>query len=392
MYKFLTEDDGGGDNSVVVKRADGGGGGGGDGGGDNSTKTATREIDGHASNNNSSKLLLLFDENEDNVKSALDEIGHKLMREQIDQYVDLVVAQLTGMFDPGAASPQTPKDRYPVLKILDRIRLIMQKTCSPVKAEFFELALNSFLKVQLESFHVKEPYISHAVFVRIEYALKNCLAAAKAHVFGQDTNSTSTCDAGGRNDKTSKMLDVHGDGKEIVKLPETPPYAVGVLDSGAIREPLIETVWKMLINAHSYCYPYFKAYFNDHHALTVTLLPLFNNAIQDLWLKEGGYDVDHHRLYGGMLGDVKRVLEDVDNCVSASRQISQYPWYMSRPMRDSGNKWKRKRRRRRDAVDTGLTTRSKYFAPSPVWINDGHTLCLFDPDDPVAFLGKPICT
>lgn len=39
----------------------------------------------------------------------------------------------------------------------------------------------------------------------------------------------------------------------------------------------------MLINAHSYCYPYFKAYFNDHHALTVTLLPLFNNAIQDLW-------------------------------------------------------------------------------------------------------------
>lgn len=35
------------------------------------------------------------------------------------------------------------------------------------------------------------------------------------------------------------MLDVHGDGKEIVKLPETPPYAVGVLDSGAIREPLI---------------------------------------------------------------------------------------------------------------------------------------------------------
>lgn len=193
----------------------------------------------------------------------------------------------------------------------------------------------------------------------------------------------------------------------------------------------------MLINAHSYCYPYFKAYFNDHHALTVTLLPLFNNAIQDLWwdlsiiwensgnfrdsdtlfrLKEGGYDVDHHRLYGGMLGDVKRVLEDVDkylipiiicsihilislhnfvqifSCVSASRQISQYPWYMSRPMRDSGNKWKRKRRRRRDAVDTGLTTRSKYFAPSPVWINDGHTLCLFDPDDPVAFLGKPICT
>lgn len=42
-----------------------------------------------------------------------------------------------------------------------------------------------------------------------------------------------------QNDKTSKMLDVHGDGKEIVKLPETPPYAVGVLDSGAIREPLI---------------------------------------------------------------------------------------------------------------------------------------------------------
>jgi hypothetical protein len=206
---------------------------------------------------------------------------------------------------------------------------------------------------------------------------------------------------------TTTELDIHGDGREIIHLNDTPPYASGLLPTGT-REPLVETVWKMLVNAHSYCYPYFKAYFNDHHTLTVALLPLFNNQIQDIWLKDGGYDTKNGRLYGGLLGDTEKVVRDVDNCVAASRHISQYPWYMSRPIRDSNNKWRK--RKRRDAegnpqqqqqpltseqiggIGSGSPFDPDNLAPTPIFIDSGKKLCLFDPDDPVAFLGKPICT
>jgi hypothetical protein len=69
--------------------------------------------------------------------------------------------------------------------------IFLQKTCSQVKPEFFDLALNSFLKVQLESFHIKEPYIQHNVWIRINYALQNCYNNAKPHSFiSLDENST----------------------------------------------------------------------------------------------------------------------------------------------------------------------------------------------------------
>jgi len=99
-------------------------------------------------------------------------------------------------------------------------------------------------------------------------------------------------------------------------------------------------------------------------------------------LKSEGYDTSKGRLYGGLLGDTRKVLEDVDNCVAASRYVSQYPWFMSRPMKDSKNKW----RRRRD------TSTLSHLAPQPLFVNKGNALCMFDPDDPVAFLGKPVCT
>jgi len=62
-----------------------------------------------------------------------------------------------------------------------------------------------------------------------------------------------------------------------------PDYALGYDENGNINEPLIETVWKTLVNAHSYCYKEFSDYYNDHHTYTVSLMPLFTNEIQDVW-------------------------------------------------------------------------------------------------------------
>lgn len=59
-----------------------------------------------------------------------------------------------------------------------------------VQAGFFELALNAFLKVQLESFHVKEPYLGHDTYLRIDYALKQCYNDAQAHTFVPKNETT----------------------------------------------------------------------------------------------------------------------------------------------------------------------------------------------------------
>jgi len=48
-------------------------------------------------------------------------------------------------------------------------------------------------------------------------------------------------------------------------------------------EPIIESVWKLFIAAHSYCYEDFSDFYNDHHLYTVFIIPVFSNAIQEIW-------------------------------------------------------------------------------------------------------------
>jgi len=47
------------------------------------------------------------------------------------------------------------------------------------------MALTSFVNLQTENFHVREPYISYAAYLRIKNALSNCLKRAKPHQFVQ---------------------------------------------------------------------------------------------------------------------------------------------------------------------------------------------------------------
>jgi hypothetical protein len=68
---------------------------------------------------------------------------------------------------------------------------------------------------------------------------------------------------------------------------EMPAFPASLLgyneEKKTLNEPLIETTWKILMNAHSYCYPRFSEYFNDHHTFTVAMMPLFSNNIQSIW-------------------------------------------------------------------------------------------------------------
>lgn len=76
--------------------------------------------------------------------------------------------------------------------------------------------------------------------------------------------------------------------------------------------------------------------------LFVCLFSLFTNAIQSIWLNEDGkgYEMkDGNKLYGGLLGNVNKILGDIDLCVGASRATSPYPWFMNRPLLDKSNVW-----------------------------------------------------
>lgn len=198
------------------------------------------------------------------------------------------------------------------------------------------MATTAFINLQLETFHLRETYISYPAFLRIQSALKRCVQDAKPHVFYKERNVTTIGGGGGgetngtnstgttpsvpveycegaddvslhihfknlgtfkilisfapqlmyTSNQTLRLLDPTDPAPSIVNV-TVPEYATGIRagnGSGVvINEPLTETVWKMMVNAHSYCYTRFSDYYNDHHTFTVTMLPLFSNDIQDIW-------------------------------------------------------------------------------------------------------------
>jgi len=69
---------------------------------------------------------------------------------------------------------------------------------------------------------------------------------------------------------------IHGPEKERIKL------KIPKRSSWLSFEPLIETVWKMFLNTHSYCFEDFQ-HSNDHHHFSVLMMQLFSESIYDKW-------------------------------------------------------------------------------------------------------------
>jgi hypothetical protein len=184
----------------------------------------------------------------------------------------------------------------------------MEKTCLAVTPSFYTMAVNSFVYLQMEKFHLKETYLSYPAFLRIQSALETCSEDAQPHIFYRKSNTTNLNEGNpvpnnGSNDthpQFNKLEPEYCQGpkitattnqtingvSEIVDVQVVPDYATGIRLNGSspvINEPLIETVWKILVNAHSYCYPQFSDFYNDHHTFTVAMFTLFNNDVQDIW-------------------------------------------------------------------------------------------------------------
>ncbi|CAL8077225.1 unnamed protein product [Orchesella dallaii] len=112
------------------------------------------------------------------------EIGSEVIRDQMGCYMERKIAQLTGLnAENGGTEGPASRSKYPVIKLLEYTKHIMAKTCSSVSADFIDLALNVFVNLQLEVYHIHEPYLGYSAYRRIEMAMKRCLAKAEPHVF-----------------------------------------------------------------------------------------------------------------------------------------------------------------------------------------------------------------
>jgi len=65
------------------------------------------------------------------------------------------------------------------------------------------------------------------------------------------------------------------DGK--IEMIQIPPSA-----SSKNFEPIIEAVWKMFLNAHSYCYEDFEP-INDYHHFSTLFFSIFSESIFEKW-------------------------------------------------------------------------------------------------------------
>ena len=207
---------------------------------------------------------------------------------------------------------------------------------------------------------MREPYIGYAQFERILHSLENCAKnATPFEFFMHETvgNESLICETQDPPITTGWIFDKSvgkDDAGYVRSTKEIPDYAAS---DPNVHEPVTELAWKMFVNTHSYCYKYFKTYYNDHHTFTVTLMPFFTNPIQDIWYANGtNYTSATNSSgalnytttiiwYGNIFGNLSRLYWDIDKCYSASRTTySDYPWYMNRPPRDFTNEWTRKKR------------------------------------------------
>lgn len=48
-------------------------------------------------------------------------------------------------------------------------------------------------------------------------------------------------------------------------------------------DPVIESVWKIFVSVHSYCYKTFDKFYSDHHKYTTIIIPLFGKQLRPFW-------------------------------------------------------------------------------------------------------------
>jgi hypothetical protein len=290
--------------------------------------------------------------------------GNPDMMASISRYVKNQVKELLEASDPSKTLPiRTNKKKYPPGQTLLRLcSKVAQKICTPIAEDTFTIVTEAFL-TQQTAYQLKDTYISFPAYDRVLAAMTDCAAEAGNIIFVP--NTTQSCPSKLPKD-ISDMIKRNGANKTIPTLPD---YALAKPDK---FEVVVEVMWKTFLMAHSYCFKFFKQYFNDHHTFTSTLIPFFTNRIQDLWLVGPATDptapvvtvnyTSDSIWYGNLLGPAGDLFRNVDYCYRASRipvgmktpWSWSYPWFIRRPPKDNTNEWVYRKKRSVQSVDDAV--------------------------------------
>ncbi|CAG7829683.1 unnamed protein product [Allacma fusca] len=210
----------------------------------------------------------------------------------------------------------------PYFQLLHLSKKVMQKVCPAeyVKPGFFEVAVQTFIQVQVKHFIYEEPNANKPGFDRIKTGLQKCAEGVETFPFKLPSEGNNSC-------TPNSTLG----GQFIMFINQSMEVNVTGGFVGLDRDPIIETVWKIFFTVTSFCFPYFKdASYNDHHRYISWMSSLFMNGIHDIWMNNNGTNFT----YDQFLGDITVVMERVAYCAASSRVqdiLLPYPWEMARP-------------------------------------------------------------
>jgi hypothetical protein len=197
-----------------------------------------------------------------------------------------------------------------------------------VQPGFFDVAVQTFIQVQVKRFIYEEPNANLPGFIRISNALEKCQANITTFPF--------VVPSMGSNYSCYPNLTLGG---QFQMYNSTNELNITEEFIGLDRDPIIETVWKIIFATTSFCFPYFEAEraadgsspsFNDHHRYISWMSSLFMNGIHDVWMYSNGTNFT----YDQFLGDMTVVMERVAYCAASSRFQDAnliYPWEINRP-------------------------------------------------------------
>ncbi|ODM87449.1 hypothetical protein Ocin01_19232 [Orchesella cincta] len=276
-------------------------------------------------------------------------LTHPKMNSELWNYMTVRAQDLLSIRTPTKNTLDSP-----AFVFLDICKQIFQNVCPQhyVRKEHFDIAVGAFISLQRNHLQFVDSFVDFGTKERIETALRDCMEnKTEPYPFIERTPNGKPC--------PGQDLIEHG---QFQKFDTKIQAFMTAKYSGLMQEPIVETVWKLFVHAHSACYANFKNNLNDHHRFTTIMLNLFTNDISDIWLTGEPLKSD---IYAGFLGDARDLIMSIDYCTVFSRMESDYPWDLPRPGKNGQTT-----RRKREA-----TNKYKYECLHPM---DARDICPSD--------------
>ncbi|CAG7720571.1 unnamed protein product, partial [Allacma fusca] len=253
---------------------------------------------------------------------------------------------------------------------------LLKITCpaAAVPPEVITVLTEAFVLFLRDDFFYGVDETESSLYERIIFSLRTCLKRAKPFEFL------------GIMDECNSSLIL----KEVVLEGQPMKIVIDAEQSWRNYELIIESGWKMFLNAHSYCYEDFLRQ-NDHHAYSIRMMQLFSNSIYEKWIQP----LSTYALYKYIIpnaNDLEAIMDNLDACVGALTFNIKCPVWISRSSSKSDSpsqpvdRISNPTRKKRSIWINHIQTNRE---ETEIWNGAAH--CLQSPEDPSYRLGFGRC-